>query len=307
MNRRRAPFGFTLVELLVVIAIIGVLIALLLPAVQAAREAARRTQCVNKLKQWGLAMQLHHEAHDQLPLGATNRPRHTWVMHLWPFIEQTNLAEKNDWTKPFHVPPGEIHFTLDGLTGQYVDLYYCPSDPFGSDQTEGRHQRRRGNYVVCWGWAIYGKPVKPGEGDAVFSHIGGQWSKPRPTAFKDVTDGLSNTLMMSEYLRAWSPHDNDWRGDIQNDDAAFRFNTRYTPNTSAPDVIAGGWFQNTRDPLMPAVAGSYSDQQNAARSRHTGGVNALRCDGSVEFYSNDIALAVWQAMGTMNGEEVIGE
>ncbi len=303
--RSKKPLAFTLVELLVVIAIIGILVALLLPAVQSAREAARRTQCVNNLKQWGLGMQLHHDTHKQLPVGARWNPRHTWTVLLWPYIEQTALAERHDYTKAFHVPPGCIYETLNGTCGQHVALYSCPSETEdGSDQIVGVQQRRRGNYVVCWGSAIFGQPTPPGVGDAAFSFVKGRGDQPRKTSFKHIIDGLSNTLMMSEYLKAWSPADNDWRGDIHNNDAAFRFGTRYTPNTSAPDVIANGWFQPTGDPKMPAVAGAYDQQQNAARSRHPGGVNALRCDSSVEFYPDDIALAIWQAMGTMNGEEV---
>ncbi len=302
---RSGSQGFTLVELLVVIAIIGILVALLLPAIQAARESARRAQCVNQLKQWGLAMQLFHDTRKQLPLGSRTAPRQTWVMHVWPYVEQNALASRNDITVNFYEPPGTIGGTLEGLTGQYLDLYYCPSD-IGEDQTIGWYQRRRGNYVVNWGNTKYGERREP-IGLAPFSHVKGRRSEPRVTRLKDVTDGTSNTLMMSELLKAWSNDDNDWRGDIHNDDGVFRFHTLLSPNTSAPDVISNGWFQDTGDPMMPAVAGNGSRQVAAARSRHPGGVNALLCDSSVRFVNNDIALYVWQAMGSMNGEEVINE
>jgi hypothetical protein len=167
----------------------------------------------------------------------------------------------------------------------------------------GNYQRRRGNYVVNWGNSKYGQNPEPRE-KAPFSHIQGSRSRPRKTKLADIADGTSNTLLMSEVLRAWSPADNDWRGDIQNDDGVFRFHTTLTPNTSAPDVIESGWFQPTGDPLMPAVAGAASAQVAAARSRHTGGVNAMMCDTSIRFVSNDIELGAWQAMGTMNGAEV---
>ena len=197
--------------------------------------------------------------------------------------------------------------TLNGLAGKYVPLYYCPSDS-GSDQTVGTYQRRRGNYVVNWGNATFGGAFRDSDlvgfpGVAPFSHVNGRTNEPLETSFADITDGTSNTLMMSEYLMAQSPEDNDWRGDIHNNEGVFRFHTLQTPNSTAPDVIANGWFQETGDPAMPAVAGTFGRQQNAARSRHTGGVNAVLCDGSVAFYSNDIALNVWQALGTMNGEE----
>lgn len=235
-NARRRAAGFTLVELLVVIAIIGVLVALLLPAVQAARESARRTQCTNKVKQWALAMQLHHDSYDELPLGARRDPRQTWVMHLWNYIEQRNVAELGDLTSHFYTEPNTYGGTLDGATGQFVDLYYCPSDE-GSDQTVGNYQRRRGNYVVNWGNVLYGQaeaaPVvrggDPPPGMAPFSHIEGDRTQPFETSFRSITDGTSNTLLMSETLKAWSSADEDWRGDIQNDDGGFRFHTMVTP------------------------------------------------------------------------------
>lgn len=86
--RRWGRDGFTLVELLVVIAIIAILVALLLPAVNAAREAARRVQCLNAQKQWGLAMNMYHDVRRKLPLGSRESPRQTWVMHLWSFVEE---------------------------------------------------------------------------------------------------------------------------------------------------------------------------------------------------------------------------
>ena len=90
-NQNYLRRGFTLVELLVVIAVIVILVALLLPAVQQAREAARRTQCLNTIKQWGLSMHLHHDTNRNLPVGSRDNPRQTWVMYLWPFIEDAGL------------------------------------------------------------------------------------------------------------------------------------------------------------------------------------------------------------------------
>ena len=302
---KKTSRGFTLVELLVVIAIIAMLVTLLLPAVQAAREAARKTQCVNMLKQWGLSMHLHHDARNQLPIGSRNNPRQTWVMYIWPFIEESGLNSANNVEEHFYRAPATIAGTLDGLTGQFVEMYYCPSD-IGTDQTLGNYQRRRGNYVVNWGNSTYGQVDEPA-GKAPFSHIGGNRSTPRETSFKKMTDGTSKTIMMSETLKAWSAEDNDWRGDIHNDDGVFRFHTLLGPNSSSPDILQNGWFQKNDDPLMPAVAGGRNAQVSAARSRHPGGVNASFCDGSVRYILNDIAFNVYQSMGSMNGEEVVSE
>jgi prepilin-type N-terminal cleavage/methylation domain-containing protein/prepilin-type processing-associated H-X9-DG protein len=318
MNTSRIPArprtAFTLVELPVVIAIIGVLVALLLPAVQAAREAARRTQCVNNLKQWGLAMQMYHDAKGQLPAGATPVPRQTYVMRIWPYIEQANLAGRNDLKLDFYNPPVTIHNTMNGLGGQALPMYNCPSDyGIGVDQTADVYQRRRGNYMINWGnipYILDTPPVptptpailqdKNQTGFAPFSCIDGRRQTPREVRLASISDGTSNTLMMSEYLKAQVSEDGDWRGDIHNDQGIFRFNTRESPNSTKPDVIEGGWYKPTNDPL----ARSGSAMENAARSRHAGGVNALHCDSSVTFYSDGIAPNAWKALGTMDGDEV---
>jgi prepilin-type N-terminal cleavage/methylation domain-containing protein/prepilin-type processing-associated H-X9-DG protein len=302
------PRGFTLIELLVVIAIIAILISLLVPAVQKVRAAAARTQCRNNLHQWAIAMHAYHNANKRLPIGSTNSPRHTWVMYLWAYIDQAPLANQNDLSQPFYAPPGTITNTMNGLCGQAVALYYCPLDlGIGHDQDNlnDTYPRRRGNYVVNWGNAIYDS-APPTSGSAPFEHVGGNRATPRKTTMAQMTDGSSNTLLMSEYLRAWSTADNDWRGDIHNDDGVFRFHTLLTPNTSSPDQADSGWYVATGDPLMPVTTANGNQQYNAARSRHQGGVNVAFCDGSVRWVTNSVSLATWEALGTMNGNDSPG-
>jgi len=297
---QRPRRGFTLIELLVVIAIIDILIGLLLPAVQKIREAANRMKCSNNLKQWGLAMHNYHDTFGKFPAGAINNPRQAWPMYLWSFVEQNSLEQKNDLTKNFYEPPGTIGNTLNGLTGAKVPIYYCPSDN-GSDLNSAAayYQRRRGNYAVNWGNVKY-DTAPPTTGNAPFYHYNGVRSTPAVVTIASVTDGTSSTLMMSETLMAKSPDDNDWRGDIQNDDGVFKFMTLLTPNTSAPDVV--NWAIPNGDPKMPVnTAGS---QYSAARSRHAGGVNVAFCDGSIRFIRDSIPLQTWQWLGTMNGGEV---
>jgi prepilin-type N-terminal cleavage/methylation domain-containing protein/prepilin-type processing-associated H-X9-DG protein len=298
--------GFTLIELLVVIAIIAILIGLLVPAVQKVREAAARTQCSNNLKQWGLAMHGYHDVNKKFPLGCRNNPRQTWVMYLWPYVEQSVLSKQLDYNKqPFYTPPATVYHTLDGLTGAKVPLYYCPSDNGADlDDPSQMYTRRRGNYVVCWG-ATHHDTAPAAGAAAMFGLIGGNRSTPQVTKMASITDGTSNTLMMSEYLMATSHDDDDWRGDIQNDDGTFRFHTITTPNSSAVDYV--NWAIPNSDPLMPVnTSGNSRSQYNAARSRHMGGVNVNMADGSVHFVSNGITLATWQALATMSGNDLPG-
>jgi prepilin-type N-terminal cleavage/methylation domain-containing protein/prepilin-type processing-associated H-X9-DG protein len=314
--------GFTLIELLVVIAIIGILIALLLPAVQKIREAAARLKCSNNLKQWGLAMHNYHDANGRFPAGSSNDStnsartinpcvRQTWVRFVWPYVEQDNIKKQDtNPAVPFYNPPLTVWYTLNGLCGQHVPLYLCPSDNGQVDQNVGQYQRTRGNYVVNWGNAFYDDTRTNAQATALpqnfgpFYHTGGQRYLPGKVSIPSISDGASNTLLMSEILIAKVATDTDWRGDIMNDDGIFRFHTVTTPNSSAPDLISSTtFFTPNNDPLMPVALGS--PQRAAARSRHLGGVNASMCDGSVRFFSNSISLTTWRALGSMAGGEAV--
>jgi prepilin-type N-terminal cleavage/methylation domain-containing protein/prepilin-type processing-associated H-X9-DG protein len=305
---RTARVGFTLIELLVVIAIIAILIGLLLPAVQKVREAAARMKCQNNLKQWGLAMHGHHDATQSFPIGATNSGgRKTWVVYLWPYVEQSALAGKYGNTEAgnFHDGGRIDQNNTTGACTQTPGIYYCPSDRPGALWKGDSYWRARSNYMVNWGNVAANGTSTTSR--APFGWTNGAPGSPFKTRMTDITDGTSNTVLMAEIIMAKTDTDGtDARGDVFNDDIAyvgFQVMTINSPNSTSPDT--GRCTANT-DPLLPCAAAGASGQ-NAARSRHTGGANAVRCDGSVQFVRNGITGTTWANMGSINDGNVVSD
>jgi len=329
MTRHSSRRGFTLIELLVVIAIIAVLIGLLLPAVQAAREAARRAQCVNNLKQLGIAMHNYHDSLGSFPPGALNiqggysSPRQTWMPHLYPYMEATNIYNNFNFSltgPPFGLPWYNTvnSFGPTAVTGATISTLLCPSDgidtrpfkqkyPFDAADAVTNYLSRS-NYLGYFGNISEGagrpNPSNPLHLKAIFGHN-------EVCKFSDVTDGTSNTLMIGEYLTGAGRDEQDGRGCLWADFTGFsQIYTQLTPNSSSPDQLYPFYCFSYPKLNLPCVngtgTGGNGDTATAAsRSRHPGGVNALFGDGSVKFAKNTVNVFVWRALGSVAGGEVV--
>jgi prepilin-type N-terminal cleavage/methylation domain-containing protein len=340
MSRRRdsSQNGFTLIELLVVIAIIAILIALLLPAVQQAREAARRTQCKNNLKQIALGMHNYESTNNALPPSMAIVPTITsnasWSIHgrLMPFMEQANLYSQIDLSKAWGNFPIISNYRVPG--------YACPSDP-KSDRA--RDTGTNGIFLMptCYGfnfgtWMVYNPTTGQGGDGITFPN-----SKIR---ISSITDGTSNTLLASE-VHAWTaytrnggppstavpgdkttvalyaasglkdrilPATQDGTGHTEWANGHSHhsgFTTTLTPNSDVIFVDAGVTYRNTDYASRQEGSNTTSVSYSALNSRsyHTGIVQSALCDGSVRAFSSNIDLRIWRALGTRDGGEVLGE
>ena len=314
--------AFTLVELLVVIAIIGVLVALLLPAVQAARESARRTQCTNNLKQIGLAMHNYESALKHLPPGwnmqafAGPDAERTWVVYIMPYIEQGTAASLNTGTFGF----SGTNVAL--LATQLPSFMVCPSNGevplFDNSPTWPDFKNARGNYAGNNGFGPMTEN-QPSENKLPRPHGGqpGVLYMNSNLEISKIPDGTSHTALVSELITVEDK--NDHRGVMYYPEGAFYHHGRVTngtmpnatltaisPNTSVQDRIRSPWCFNQR-PQAPCLAIFQTWNQRqvamATRSYHPGGVNLLTCDGSVHVIQDTIESDVWLGLSSPDGGE----
>jgi len=326
--------GFTVVELLVVIGIIGTLAGMLLPVVQTAREAARRTQCINRQKQLALASLNFESAKKSLPVGAQNCCWKTWVVQILPGIERQSMYDLYD-QRVYHSDSRYTSGVNGQVTGKLFPELSCPnSPPFVTTVGVTAH-----SYLACTGntgsintpigWNTTppvsqippapAAPVVVFKGGAFLMSGGDASLEPpeNPTLLQpakavrlaEITDGTGKTLAFSEIIKPDKepnpPTNHEFRGMSWWGPGAL-FTTYRLPNSTIPDVCQAPWYCVDGDPLAPCSQ-TYHSPENpialAARSRHPGGVVAARVDGSVGFYPDTIDAAVWQGLGTTAGGE----
>lgn len=322
----RGTRGFTLIELLVVIAIIAILIALLLPAVQQAREAARRSQCKNNLKQLALALHNYESTHRVFPPGGLGYP-YVWSAHaqLLPFVDQGNLQGLFN----YDVPPlnafnsGSFDATEvgnnDTAARTRIPLLVCPSD---KDVVPGADYAGI-SYPGCGGSGLNGSGTSD---DGSISNADGVIYSQSRTRFRDVTDGTSNTVLFGEQLLGDGQNVAPSGSDYSRRVVELSMGDQTTPDacaaSAAPawsgqrgakwvnghlaDTMYNHWFGPNAS-VPDCHNGYHNFALVSARSAHTGGVQIALVDGSCRFVSENINLDLWRALATRAGGEVIGE
>jgi prepilin-type processing-associated H-X9-DG protein len=323
------------VELLVVIAIIGILIALLLPAVQAAREAARQAQCTNSCKQVALAIHNYHFSNKSFPLGYScdcdygdlnNCHREwPWTVRIFDYIEESALADIVGEYWDYHsgstaTPPADLLPVY--LTS--ISSWQCPSDStiatrFNETGACSSSPKRHGrnSYAGNFGVGAMEATLVPASQlpniDHASEHVKGVFGHNYGARIAEIRDGTSNTALLAELVAG---------GECtircsQTYDEGPVYMHSYTPNDPTPDLVR--WCDAADDSALGNVdapclrGGGYGGGSltqlnmivHTSRSMHPGGVNVGMCDGSVQFISENVALDIWQALGTPAGGEVL--
>lgn len=316
-GRSLSKRGFTLIELLVVIAIIAILVSLLMPAVQQAREAARRTQCKNNLKQIGLALHNYHDVMNVFPPGnITMGPccgtpsLINWAISILPYIDQANLQNIYDFNKPNEDPANQKALQ------QVIPVYNCPSDINAGKKmvpASGPHNNQRwamssyrGMGGIAWTTSGYAYRRQWDSSDILNGNATPQkrgmlhWcggtpnGKFGPVRMADVLDGTSNTLFVGEYHTTTTERRGTFWG--------YTY-TSFVLSCATPEART----------LIPdyskcASLGDSNPCKRAWGALHDGGtINFLLADGSVRSISPNIDMVIWTALASVNGREVIGQ
>jgi len=299
--------GFTLVELLVVVAIIGILIALLLPAVQMAREAARRVTCQNNLKQIGLALHEYHEANRVFPPANVGKPKkHSWVPFLLPHLEQENVYAQYRWDVNWS------NVANQAAINTYLQVLRCPSAPGGAERIDkigGGKTAATSDYAppTCYVSGLTSVGLVKARSSR-WGVMGGNKAKGGPMAL--VLDGTTNTLVIIEDAGRPVFWTSDGVGPDNNNPGCGNF-----PVTKGR-VRGAGW----ADQAIPIPLHGFTvdglichgpcpincTNNNEAFSFHSGGANAVFADGRVHFVSETIGIEVYASLITRAAHEPLG-
>ncbi len=337
-TRTRQPFqAFTLVELLVVIAIIALLVALLLPAVNSAREAARRTQCLNNMRQLSLGMLNYESAFRGLPPMAETWTQEAYVArygggspgsyydgHGW-YSLIGGFIEEQAWTDSINFKKSFSDAINDAPRRVILAIHGCPSD-IGIQRNEWSSPtwaRLRTNYVANAGNTNYGQYQFGG-----IPFFGAPFAPEKRTKVARISDGSSHTLMMSEIKVIPDIGPTVWGGPLSDTTTSLggqMFMGFYPPNSArdiiARQIVAAAIYTSNKIPLpcrapcgiplpqgLPSrQVGETKQQSIVARSHHTGGVNSARCDGSLQFTSDSIDEFVWRGLSSARGGEAVAD
>jgi prepilin-type N-terminal cleavage/methylation domain-containing protein len=338
MRRHSPRRAFTLIELLVVIAIVAILIALLLPAVQQAREAARRTQCKNNLKQLGLGLHNYHDAFSTFPpsgcisLATTSQQPWSGQAFILPYLDGSTIYNKIDFGLGYHHATNTGAYPPFGPAATRIPVLLCPSDPNDRARTNsgtGIPEHYPLNYALNVGRYLVYNPTNGLNGGGAFapnSRIGA----------RDFADGMSNSLGMAE-VKGYTPRVHDATG-VATEPAgpsqvsagytaggAFSANSGHTewvcgraihngfttlfgPNSNVPHTVSGVTYDIDVSSNREGVNNSAPTYAViTSRSFHEGIVQTLMMDGAVRSVSENIDLGVWRNLGTRAGGEVVSE
>lgn len=310
--------AFTLVELLVVIAIIGILIAMLLPAVQQIREAARRIQCANNIRQQSIAMLNYESAHQHFPPGFGFPNQAMWSAFILPFIEQNNLHDTLDLNSDFGIGSTGSENNILAM-GVPLEVMRCPSanvpetevDPFvGSERSPSC-------YLACAsGLLSHEAGARPWAGmnaNAGLPRSDGIFYVNSKTGFSMLTDGSSSTVLIGESLPDQFLLGIDRAGNLQKVDhwsvgSGELFSQElYSGTNSAENSECMG---STACPINSILMGDLTtidEKELAFGSRHPGGANIAFADGHIQFISESIETNTWSGLGTRSGREVVSD
>jgi prepilin-type N-terminal cleavage/methylation domain-containing protein/prepilin-type processing-associated H-X9-DG protein len=341
---RRLSRGFTLIELLVVIAIIAILIALLLPAVQQAREAARRSQCKNNLKQIGLALHNYHDVYNMFPkarctvqsaaqaTASSGNPAGWWARSAWtailPYLDQATIY--NNWNFNYNYDSSQN----SAMRHKRIPAFRCPSDKTPPGNYPGvNYAGCAGSRVNLWGGGATGVGI-------------GVINQAMETNLRDILDGSSNVVMVSEVLTgdlsagslsdtdvvrvdstpSFSSQEMPSPGDIEsagandctaaidtatsqssNSNSGIDWSSPYPSQSLYSNAAPPNWHYRTC--AFGSSYGLCADRNGIfpARSRHTGGVQATMADGSVRFVGDNVDLVTWQRAGARQDGQLLGE